>query len=80
LYILAVLLVVENISSFHNFKKSQEELQIRFNELFNKTTDYVSLLNSNWDIVLANEAFRKRSGFKDADEIQQRFKINSDSC
>jgi hypothetical protein len=57
LYILAVLLVVENISSFHNLKKSQEELQIRFNELFNKTTNYVLLINSNLNIVLAREAF-----------------------
>jgi len=63
LYILAVLLAVENISSFQNLKKSQEELQIRFNELFNKTTDYASLINSNWDIVFAHEAFRKWSGF-----------------
>lgn len=58
----AVLLLVEDLTDYQHIKKEQTTLQSRFNELFNKTKDFVLLLNDKWEIILANEAFVQWSG------------------
>ncbi|MCX7697632.1 MAG: PAS domain S-box protein [Bacteroidales bacterium] len=57
-----VLLLVEDLTDYQHIKKEQATLQTRFNELFNKTKDFVLLLNEKWEIVSANEVFVQWSG------------------